>query len=45
MLDISVWNAFYLYKKYVKKNPKYEYVESREQLIKTLLHLQTGIFG
>lgn len=37
MLDVAVWNAFYLFKKYVKNNSKFEYIEYRDKLIRKLL--------
>lgn len=44
LLDISVWNAYFLYKKYKKNNDKsYEFIMFREELIKDLIKLDTNI--
>ncbi|XP_045769865.1 piggyBac transposable element-derived protein 4-like isoform X1 [Maniola jurtina] len=42
ILDIAVWNAYFLFKKYRKNNaPTYNYINYREELIKVMI----GISG
>ncbi|XP_053613881.1 piggyBac transposable element-derived protein 4-like [Plodia interpunctella] len=45
LLDTAVWNSFYLYKKYVLNNSKYELSMYREQLIKKLIDLKENCKG
>lgn len=39
LLDTAVWNSFYIFKNYVKKNTKYEFIKYREELIRKLIGL------
>lgn len=44
MLDISVWNAFYIYKKYCSTGSKScRYLDFRESLIKSLLKIPANL--
>lgn len=44
LLDVSVWNAFYLYRKYCKGgNRKYSFLQFRDHLIKCLINLPENI--
>ncbi|XP_062524652.1 piggyBac transposable element-derived protein 4-like isoform X1 [Bombyx mori] len=45
LLDTAVWNSYYLYKKFVLKNPKYELSSYREELIKKLIDLKENCKG
>ncbi|XP_045459219.1 piggyBac transposable element-derived protein 4-like [Melitaea cinxia] len=40
IVDTAVWNSYYIYKKYVKKDNKYEYITYRDELIKKLIGLK-----
>ncbi|CAH2085181.1 unnamed protein product [Euphydryas editha] len=44
-LDVAVWNAFYLYKKYVKKDKKYKSIEFRDKLIKEMCNISENVKG
>ncbi|CAK1587174.1 unnamed protein product [Parnassius mnemosyne] len=44
-LDVAVWNAYYLYKKYVKKNDRYKSIEFRDQLIKEMCQVSDNVKG
>lgn len=44
LLDVSVWNAFYIYRKYFKGgNRKYSFLQFRDDLIKCLINLPENI--
>lgn len=46
LLDISVWNAFYLFKKYKKGNSTaYSYIKYRDDLIKDMIGLDKNLTG
>lgn len=45
MLDICVWNAFYVFKKYFKNDVKYSFLTFREELIKQLIKLDNNMKG
>jgi hypothetical protein len=45
LLDTAVWNSFYLYKKYIIKNSKYEFTTYREELIKKMIGLRENCEG
>ncbi|XP_045446618.1 piggyBac transposable element-derived protein 4-like [Melitaea cinxia] len=45
LLDISVWNSFFVYKKYFKNDVKYEFLDYREDLIKQMINLESGCSG
>lgn len=44
ILDLAVWNSFFIYKKYCKNNSaQYEFLTFREDLIKSLIQLPQNI--
>ncbi|XP_063635050.1 piggyBac transposable element-derived protein 4-like [Cydia splendana] len=44
VLDLAVWNSFFIYRKYCKNNSKkYEFVTYREDLIRQLINLTPNI--
>lgn len=45
LLDIALWNSFYLFTKYVKQNNKYEFVAYREEIIREMLKLEKDTKG
>lgn len=46
MLDVTIWNSFYLYKKYCKTNSKTcRFLDFRDSLIKSYLKLSDHIEG
>lgn len=45
MLDIAVWNAFYLYKKNIKNNEKYQFLDFRDELIKQMAKVNPNMTG
>lgn len=45
LLDVSVWNSFFLYKKYFKNDVKYEFLDYREDLIKQMINLDSNCTG
>lgn len=45
LLDICVWNAFYVFKKYFKDDVKYSFLAFREELIKQMIKLDNNTKG
>lgn len=44
LLDLTTWNAFYLYKKYIKNGDStYQFIKFRDDLIRQMRKLESNV--